>query len=98
MVLGFRTKDISKQNMYICYYMSEIKYTTLNDLININPNLIEMIKDQYLVLLSDLTSTTYIETELFMDNIEKISEMGKIIVGIVNDENKNTFFIFFIYK
>ena len=60
--------------------MSEIKYTTLNDLININPNLIEMIKDQYLVLLSDLTSTTYIETELFMDNIEKISEMGKIIV------------------
>ena len=26
-----------------------------------------------------------------MDNIEKISEMGKIIVGIVNDENKNTF-------
>lgn len=64
--------------------MCEIKYTSLNDLIIRNPELIDLIKDQYLLLLSDLTSTSYIETDLFLKNIERISEMGCIIVGIIN--------------
>lgn len=67
--------------------MSEIKYTSLNDLLIRNPELIELIKDQYLLLLSDLTSTSYIETSLFLKNIERISEMGTIIVGIINHDS-----------
>ena len=64
--------------------MSEIKYTPLIDLINTYPDNIETIKNQYLLLLSELTSTTYIETSLFLENIGKIHQMGKIIVGTIN--------------
>jgi len=67
--------------------MSEIKYTSLNDLLIRNPELIELIKDQYLLLLSDLTSTSYIQTSLFLKNIERICEMGTIIVGIINHDS-----------
>ena len=69
--------------------MSEIKYTSLNDLLNSNPKLIETIKEQYLLLLSDLTSTSYIETSLFLKNVERISDMGTIIVGIIDNSSDN---------
>lgn len=69
--------------------MSEVLYTTLNNLIDIKPEQIELIKEQYLLLLSDLTSTTYIETELFEKNIKQISEMGQIIIGIMYDKFGN---------
>ena len=69
--------------------MSEIKYIQLIDLLKSNPNLIETIKEQYLVLLSELTSTSYIETALFLKNIERISEMGAIIVGIIDNSSDN---------
>jgi glucosamine-phosphate N-acetyltransferase len=69
--------------------MSEIKYTPLIDLINNYPNNVEIIKNQYLLLLSELTLTTYIETSLFLENIEKIHEMGKIIVGVINHKSSN---------
>lgn len=69
--------------------MSEIKYTSLNDLLIRNPELTELIKDQYLLLLSDLTSTSYIETALFLKNVERISEMGTIIVGIIDNSSDN---------
>ena len=65
--------------------MSEIKYIPLIDLINTYPDNIETIKNEYLLLLSELTSTNYIETSLFVENIEKIHQMGKIIVGVIND-------------
>lgn len=64
--------------------MSEIKYTPLIDLINTYSDNIELIKNQYLLLLSELTSTSYIETSLFLENIQKIHQMGKIIVGVIN--------------
>lgn len=67
--------------------MSEIKYTSLNNLLIRNPELIELIKDQYLLLLSGLTSISYIETSLFLKNIERICEMGTIIVGIINHDS-----------
>jgi hypothetical protein len=35
---------------------------------------IENIKDQYLALLSNLTSTEFIETKLFMENVERINK------------------------
>jgi glucosamine-phosphate N-acetyltransferase len=66
--------------------MSEIKYIKyikLIDLLNCNPNLIKTIKEQYLLLHSELTSTSYIETNLFLENVERISEMGTIIVGMI---------------
>ena len=69
--------------------MSEIKYTPLIDLINTYPDNIETIKNQYLLLLSELTSTNYIETSLFLENIGKIHQMGKIIVGTINHKSSS---------
>lgn len=65
--------------------MSKVQYTQLIDLLNANPNNIETIKEQYLLLLSELTSTSYLETDLFLENVERISKMGAIIVGIITD-------------
>jgi glucosamine-phosphate N-acetyltransferase len=65
--------------------MSEIQYTQLIDLIEQNPENIERIKEQYLILLSELTSTSYIETSLFIKNIDEINKMGTIVVGVLND-------------
>jgi glucosamine-phosphate N-acetyltransferase len=68
--------------------MTEIKYIQLKELLTANPNIIETIKEQYLLLLSELTHTNYIETSLFLKNVERISEMGDIIVGtIYNSQN-----------
>ena len=69
--------------------MSNIQYTQLIDLLNANQNNIETIKEQYLLLLSELTSTSYVETSLFIKNVERISEMGAIIVGIITDVSNN---------
>jgi len=66
--------------------MSEIKYTPLLDLIYTYPDNIETIKNEYLLLLSELSSTSYIETSLFLENIKKIHQMGKIIVGVINHQ------------
>lgn len=67
--------------------MSEIIYISLNDLLNRNPELTEEIKGQYLSLLSELTTTVYIDTNLFLKNIERISEIGCIIVGIIDNSS-----------
>ena len=50
--------------------MSEIKYIQLKELLDANQNIIETIKTQYLLLLSELTVTNYIETSLFVKNVE----------------------------
>lgn len=65
--------------------MSEIKYIQLKELLDANQNIIETIKTQYLLLLSELTITNYIETSLFVKNVERISETGAIIVGVINN-------------
>ena len=69
--------------------MSEIKYIQLKELLDANQNIIETIKTQYLLLLSELTVTNYIETSLFIKNVERISEMGAIIVGIIYNSPNN---------
>jgi len=69
--------------------MSEIKYIQLKDLLDANQNIIETIKTQYLLLLSELTVTNYIETSLFVKNVERISEMGAIIVGVIDNSLKD---------
>ncbi len=69
--------------------MSEIHYINLADLLHLNSHNIESIKNQYLLLLSNLTSTEYIETKLFKENVEKISQIGTIIVGVIQDCSNN---------
>lgn len=71
--------------------MSEIQYTQLIDLIKQNPEHVDKIKEHYLFLLSGLTSTRYIETCLFEKNVERINEMGTIVVGVLNDLSSNHF-------
>ena len=65
--------------------MYEIKYIKLIDLIKQNPEHFDKIKGHYLFLLSGLTSTSYIETCLFEKNVERINEIGTIVVGVLND-------------
>ena len=67
--------------------MSEIIYKPLIELISENPSMTETIKNQYLLLLSNLTITNLIETSLFLENIEKINKMGCIIVGFIYDKD-----------
>lgn len=69
--------------------MQDIQYTQLIDLLHANPNKIEMIKERYLLLLSELTSTTYLETTTFLNNVERISKMGMIVVGVLIDSSNN---------
>jgi len=67
--------------------MSEIKFVPLNKLLNKYPQHIELIKEKYLKLLSELTVTSNLNTGLFKKNIEKINRMGKIIIAIKGDIN-----------
>jgi glucosamine-phosphate N-acetyltransferase len=69
--------------------MSEVNYIKLLDLLNLNPHKLEIIKNQYLLLLSKLTSTDLLENDIFITNIEQIHKMGSIIVGIVEDSSSN---------
>ena len=74
--------------------MSEINYIPLIDLLNKYPQHIELIKDKYLLLLSQLTTVSYMDDSLFKTNVERINEIGQIIVGIIgelkNSTNTNT--------
>ena len=69
--------------------MTEIEYIQLMDLLNTNPNIVETIKEQYLLLLSELTTTSYLETNIFLKNVERINQMGTIIVGVIIDSSNN---------
>ena len=73
--------------------MSEIHYINLFYLLNEHPEYIEKIKDSYLLLLSDLSVTTYLETSLFISNLERISKMGSIIIAYVGELEKDNFAI-----
>lgn len=64
-----------------------IRYINLWELLMTNTELTESIKNRYLLLLSELTKTDYIETSLFLKNVKRISEMGAIIVGIIGPPN-----------
>jgi len=69
--------------------MDNVTYFNLQDLVRMNAHNLEHIKHQYLLLLSKLTATEYIDTELFKTNIEKISEIGVIVVGVTVDSSNN---------
>lgn len=70
--------------------MSEIHFINLINFLNENVKYTEKIKDSYLLLLSELSLTNYLETDLFISNLQKINECGNIIIGYVGsfkDEN-----------
>jgi hypothetical protein len=51
--------------------MDEIKFINLHQLLENHFIQIERIKEQYILLLSELTLTNSIETTVFIDNIKK---------------------------
>ena len=63
-----------------------IRYINLLELLVTNTEETESIKNRYLLLLSELTKTNYIETSLFLKNVKKISQMGVIIVGVIGTD------------
>jgi len=69
--------------------MSEVNYIKLADLIHLNPHNIETIKQQYLLLLSQSTTVESMENEIFRINVERIHQMGIIVVGILCDSSNN---------
>lgn len=71
--------------------MAEVQYTQLIDLIEHNLDKIETIKEQYLFLLSELSSASYIETPLFLEKINNICQIGTIIVGVISEPSSNIF-------
>jgi glucosamine-phosphate N-acetyltransferase len=57
-----------------------VKYNKLSVLIERFPDYVEIIKDSYLELLSELTEVSKVDTPKFLENVQKISEMGTIII------------------
>ena len=71
--------------------MSEIHFISLFKFLNHNIEYIEKIKDSYLLLLSELSLTNYLETDLFIFNLEKINEHGEIIIAYTGSFDNNNF-------
>lgn len=69
--------------------MSEVNYIKLADLIHLNPHNIETIKQQYLFLLSQSKTVESMEIDIFRINVERIHQMGMIVVGIICDFSNN---------
>lgn len=72
--------------------MSIVKYINLDKLIERYPEQVDLIKEHYLLLLSELTVTSLIETPLFLSNIERIIKSnGTIVVGYIGNLIDNSF-------
>jgi glucosamine-phosphate N-acetyltransferase len=68
-----------------------IKYAKLIDLINEWPHNIDIIKEKYLSLLSELTITTDLDTNIFYKKITLINQMGCIIVAYIDNPTSDKF-------
>jgi len=62
-----------------------MKLVNLFDHVLENVEDITNIKTKYLSLLGELTEVSYLSNKSFFKNIEQINNMGKIIIGIVED-------------
>lgn len=71
--------------------MSEFKFSGLLDLLHTYSKHTDKIKNNYLSLLSELTLSNYIENYLFINNVERIHEFGKIFVGYIGDPLNDDF-------
>jgi glucosamine-phosphate N-acetyltransferase len=63
--------------------MTEVNYSTFDAFLAENFERHEVIKTQYVELLSQLTSAPDISVELFRSNIEQIHKMGSIVIATV---------------
>ena len=66
-------------------------YDTLENIIKNND--ITKVKENYIKLLSNLTTTAIIDNNKFIDIINKIHEMGIIYVCYIYDNEKNIIFV-----
>jgi glucosamine-phosphate N-acetyltransferase len=71
--------------------MENVVFCNLLNLLNDNFDKIEMIRDSYLSLLSYLTITSYLDTNLFFANLTKINEQGEVIVAYTGSLTDDTF-------
>ena len=60
--------------------MDSIKFIDLMDLMNKYIDNFDIIKDKHLSLLSELSIVTELDTNLYLEHVKKISNMGTIIV------------------
>jgi len=60
--------------------MDSIKFIDLMDLMNKYIDNLDIIKEKHLSLLSELSIVTELDTNLYLENLEKISNIGTIIV------------------
>jgi len=60
--------------------MESIKFIDLMDLINQYSDNFDIIKDKHLSLLSELSVVSDLDTNLYLEHVKKISNMGTIIV------------------
>lgn len=69
--------------------MTIIKYAKLLELINKSPDNIVIIKEKYLNLLSELTKTSDLDTNIFYQKMLLINQMGCIIVAYIDNPISN---------
>ena len=65
--------------------MSSIKFIDLNDLINDYIDKIDIIKNKHLSLLSELSVVTDLDTNLYLEHVKNISNIGTIIVCYIEN-------------
>ena len=71
--------------------METIKIIDLNDLINKYLDKIDIIKDKHLSLLSELSVVLDLDTNLYLEYVKKISNMGTIIVCYIDNPFSENF-------
>ena len=65
--------------------MDSIKFIDLNDLINDYIDKIDIIKNKHLSLLSELSVVTDLDTNLYLEHVKNISNIGTIIVCYIEN-------------
>jgi glucosamine-phosphate N-acetyltransferase len=70
---------------------TRIKFNKLSTLMDNYPDNIEIIKETYLALLTELTETPELDTKLFLENIKKITSTGCIIVCYIENPSLDGF-------
>jgi glucosamine-phosphate N-acetyltransferase len=71
--------------------MENVVFCNLLNLLNDNFDKIEIIRDSYLLLLSYLTITSYLDSSHFLLNLTKINQQGEVIVAYTGSLADDTF-------
>lgn len=71
--------------------MFEIQYSNLFNFLHFYYSHSNKIKEMYLLLLSELTVTYDLQDELFYENLEKITDIGSIIIAYVSYPHESDF-------